>query len=185
MTYRDRREAKADRLREWAGKRETAATAVFASHETYRGDTAFNTQPGRIPLRDRVNAQDRRAGESLTKAREMSARADNIEAAAAHAIYSDDPDAIERLTEKLTRLETEREQVKAENAAYRKAHRAELKLLSAYGRDQAMPHPAYVGTNLSGVISNTRKRLEGLQREQIPSSLTAKGVGEGLKGYES
>jgi DNA polymerase III delta prime subunit len=164
MTYRDRREAKADRLREWAEKREVSASAVLASHEIYRGDIAFNTQPGHIPLRARVIAQDDRAFESLAKAREMTQRADNIEAAAANAIYSDDPDAIERLTEKLTRLEAEREQVKSENAAFRKVHRAELKLLTAYGRDQAMPHRAYVGTNLSGVISNTRKRLEQLQR---------------------
>jgi len=169
MTYRDRREAKADRLREWAGKREVSASAVLAAHEIYRGDTAFNTQPGHIPLRARVIAQDDRAFESLAKAREMSDRADSIEAAAARSIYSDDPDAIERLTEKLARLEAEREQVKFENAAFRKTHRAELKLLTPYQRDQAMPHRAYVGTNLSGVISNTRKRLEGLQRQAVQS----------------
>jgi hypothetical protein len=164
MTYRDRREAKADRLRGWAAKREQSAGAVLAAHETYRDDHAFNTQPGHIPLRARVIAQDDRAYESLAKARQMAARADGIEEQAANAIYSDDPDAIERLIEKLARLEAEREMVKAENAAYRKAHRDELKALTAYGRNQAMPYPAYVTTNLTGVIANTRKRLEALQR---------------------
>lgn len=34
MTYRDRREAKADRLREWAEKREAKAAAAFDSAAT-------------------------------------------------------------------------------------------------------------------------------------------------------
>jgi len=165
MTYRDRRQAKADRLRGWAAKREVSAKAVLASHETYRGDIAFATQPGYIPLRARVIAQDDRAYESLAKARQMADRADGIEAAAAHAIYSDDPDAIERLTERIASLEAERNRAKIANAAYRKAHRDEFKTMSAYARSQALPFPSYVITNLTGNIARQRQRLVQLTRD--------------------
>lgn len=57
MTYRERREARAERLRGWAEKREKAAEATFKSHEIFRGDHAFNTQPGHIPERARVNRE--------------------------------------------------------------------------------------------------------------------------------
>ena len=128
-SYRERRAARADRLREWAGNRVHKATAVLRSHESYRDDNAFNTQPGHIPLRARVVAQDDRAVDSLRKADSMTARADEIERQAANAIYSDDLNATERLTEKIAELEARRETIKAENAAYRKAYKAELAAL--------------------------------------------------------
>ncbi len=165
MTYRDRRLAKAERLREWADKRTASASAVFEAHEIYRGDTAFNTQPGHIPLRSRVIAQDQRAFESLQKAQSMSSRADNIEAAADHAIYSDDPDAIERLIERIADLEAERESIKAKNATYRKDHKAELAGMTPYQRNHAFPYPSYVLENLSLNLSRQRARLAQLKRK--------------------
>jgi hypothetical protein len=167
MTYRDRRMAKAERLRAWAEKREQNASAVLAAGEPYRGTWAFATQPGHIPLRARVIAREERAFESLRKAREMAARADNIEAAAEHAIYADDPDAIERLEERIAQLEAERERIKAENAAFRKAHRTELAAMTPYQRDQAMPYRGYVLQNLTGNIARNRQRLDGLRRKSV------------------
>jgi uncharacterized small protein (DUF1192 family) len=93
----------------------------------------------------------------------MAARADGIEAAADGAIYSDDPDAIEALEKRIAGLEAERDRIKARNAAYRKDHKAELAALTPYGRNQAMPYPAYVLTNLSGNIGRQRKRLAQLR----------------------
>lgn len=164
MTCRDRREAKAERLRGWAAQRETSAAAVFAANEPFTSDYAFNTQPGHFPLRSRVIASEDRAYESLSKARDMSARADSIEAQAAHAIYSDDPDAIEALQARIAKLATQRDQIKAENAAYRKEHSAELKALTAYGRDQALPHPSWELTNLTADIARNKKRVMQLVR---------------------
>ncbi|MHB8394623.1 MAG: DUF3560 domain-containing protein, partial [Candidatus Dormibacteria bacterium] len=134
-TYRERREAKADRLRRWAEKRETAAGAVLAAHEIYRGDVAFNTQPGRIPLRSRVIAQDARAFESLQKAASMTSRADGIESQLEGAIYSDDPDAIEQLRARIADLEAERDRIKAFNATCRK-NAPDLTLLDEAQRRQ-------------------------------------------------
>lgn len=165
-TYRERREAKAARLQEWAAKREARAAAVFKSNEPFTSDYAFNTQPGHIPLRARIIRQEDRAYESLQKAERMNSRAEGILAAADHAIYSDDPDAVERLTERVAALEAQRDRMKAANAAYRKEHRAELKAMTAYERHQAVPFPAYALTNLSGNIARNRKRLQALERSQ-------------------
>ena len=42
MTYRERREARAERLRQWAEKRKAKATATLEhDRATYRGDYAF------------------------------------------------------------------------------------------------------------------------------------------------
>jgi len=200
VTYRERREARAERLRGWADKREAVAAATFKSHEVYRGDTAFNTQPGRIPERTRVNAQADRAFKSLRKAEGMSARADNIEAQAAGAIYSDDPDAIPALRERLTRLEAERDRIKAYNASCRRGAR-DLALLDegqrltleqcakfasySLGKDGQMP--GYALTNLSGNITRNRQRLERLEREaptacQVCGAEVGDHAGEGPAG---
>ena len=165
MTYRDRREARAERLNEWAGKREERAAAVFKADEPYTSDIAFNTQPGHIPFRARLIAREDRAYESVTKAASMRSRADGIEGQLAASIYDDDPDAIEQLRDRITRLEVERDEAKAANAAYRKQHKAELAAMdSAYERNQAMPYPSYHFQNLSGNLSRQRDRLARLER---------------------
>ena len=66
---------KADKYDTWASKREAQATAKLNSYPEIRHDWAFITQPGRIPLRDRMNKSDERAFESLNKAKEMRQRA--------------------------------------------------------------------------------------------------------------
>jgi hypothetical protein len=163
MTYRERRLAKAERLRGWADKRQAEATRTLNSQPELRHDWAFITEPGRIPERDRMNRADERAFRSLDVAESMARRADGIDAQADHAIYSDDPDAGDRLRERITELEAKRDRMKAANAEYRKAHRAELAALTLYGRDQALPHASWELTNLSGNLGRLRKRLEGLE----------------------
>lgn len=166
MTYRERRERKAERLRGWAEKRQQEAGAVIENIDRqYSGDVAFNTQPGHIPERARVIARQDRAFDSLHKAEGMVSRAGNIEAQLDGAIYSDDPDAVERLEERLADLEAQRERIKTANAAYRKEHGAELKGLTAYQREQKMPHAGWELSNLSGNIARQRQRLEELRRK--------------------
>lgn len=163
MTYRDRRLAKAERLTEWAAKREDKAAELHARNEPFRGDHAFNTQPGHIPERARVIARTERAWEHQNKAREMSSRAAGILAAADRAIYSDDPDAIEALEARIGELEAKRDRMKTRNAAFRKEHRAELKTMTPYQRNQAMPFQSFELTNLSGNIKRNRDRLAQLR----------------------
>ena len=163
MATRERREARAGRLREWAEKRQHAAAAVFKQGEHYRGDFAFNTQPGHIPERARLIAREDRAFESLNKADEMTSRAAGIERQLDGAIYSDDDNAIDQLRERIADLEATRDRFKAANAVYRKANGPALKALTVYGRDQALPHPGWEITNLTGNIARNKKRITDLE----------------------
>jgi len=179
MTYRERREARAERLRGWADKREHDAAALHRSHEVFRGDHAFNFQPanpgtGLHRLRAKVNGQAERAWESEAKARAMSSAADEIDRQAEHAIYRDDPDALERLRERIAELEAKRERIKRYNASARKTapekpgdlsiltelEREDLLRSCSIGFDNAGAFPRYTLENLSGNISRLRKRLE-------------------------
>lgn len=69
---------RADHYEEWAGKRRHSATAVLEQNRVFTDDIAFNTQPGHIPLRARVIAQNDRAGESLAIAAAFEAKADSL-----------------------------------------------------------------------------------------------------------
>jgi hypothetical protein len=164
MTYRERREAKAERLRGWADKRTATATVALESQPELRHDWAFITQPGHIPERARMNARDDRAFESLAKAESMTSRAAGIESQLDHAIYDDDPDAIERIRERIAGLEAKRDRMKSANAEYRKSHRAELAVqTNLYLRGQMTPHPSYSITNIGGNIGRYRDRLKALE----------------------
>lgn len=69
---------RADRYEGWAGKRRRSAGAILEHNQTYTDDHAFNTQPGRIPIRARVIAQNDRAMESLEIASGFEAKADRV-----------------------------------------------------------------------------------------------------------
>lgn len=185
MTYRERRLARADRLRGWAAKRTTEATAALNSDPELRHDWAFITQPGRIPARDRMNRSDDRAFRSLEKAEGMAARADSIERQADRAIYSDDPDAADRLRERIAGLEAERETRKAANAAYRKAHRAELAGMTVYQRSQAVPWPTYSLSNLTANIARLRDRLVDVERRAARSARAESAGGVSVQVNET
>lgn len=172
-TYRERRLAKAERLREWAQKRERDAEAVFEAGRPFTSDIAFNTQPGHFPFRARLLAREDRAHASLRKAHDMERRADGIEAAADRAIYSDDPDAVEALEARIAALEAERERWKAYNASCRKGT-PNSSLLDVEQRRQIenLPPgfigpkgqaPSYVLQNLGGNINRQKKRLAQLR----------------------
>ena len=169
-TYRERREAKAEKLREWAEKRQAAASNVLNQDKEIKSDWAFITQPGHIPYRARIIAREDRAHQSLNKAHSMESRATGIEHQLADSIYSDDPDAVEALEAKIAQLEAKREAIKQANAAYRKAHRAELAEITRtkgkYWAEETMPHQAYEGANISGNISRLRKRLDDVKARQ-------------------
>ena len=193
MTYRERRERKADRLREWADKRTDAAEAVFKAGEPYTSDYAFNTQPGHIPLRARIIAREDRAFQSLRKAHGMSARADGIEAAADKAIYSDDEDATERLEERIADLEGQRDRIKAFNVSCRKGARdvslldekqqrdiASIANVCAYQLGKGGAFPSYALSNLSGNIKRQKDRLAELRnpRPVMPRLILLRFAGD-------
>lgn len=196
-TYRERREARADRLEEWASKREQKAAALHERNAPYRGDVAFNTQPGHIPERARAIARTERAWEHERKAASMAGRAEGIRCQLDRSIYSDDPDAIPALEQRLAELEAERDRIKAFNASCRRAaksggvgdtsilseaERADLLSLARVASFQLREgggFPAYKLSNLAGNIKRNRDRLDDLRQ-----AAEAEAVVEALAGVD-
>ena len=127
-TYRERRQARAERLDQWAAGRAAKADAtltrahemadaiplgqpILAGHYSQNRDQRY---------RERMRNTVTRGIEHQRKAESMASRADGIRSQLATSIYSDDPDAVPALTAKLARLETERADYKTFNAAARK-----------------------------------------------------------------
>lgn len=192
MTYRERREARAERLRGWAETREAKSASAFAGVNRITEGIPFG-QPilvGHHSERHARRDQDRiwngmeKGIEHADKAASMNSRADEIERQADQAIYSDDPDAIERLTEKLAGMEAKRELMKARNVEFRKSHKAELKAEpSAYQRSLMMPHQSYELQNLGGNISRARERLASLRRPETWRQIYARFDSRGDCGH--
>jgi DNA repair exonuclease SbcCD ATPase subunit len=185
-TYRERREARAERLREQAARNDAKSDAARAS-----GDAIASHIPMGQPIlvghhsekrhrRDlaRIDRAMQTTVEAGRTADRQRASADEIERQADRAIYDDDSDAIERLRAKLAELEAERERRKQANADYRREHRAELKAMSAYDRHHAVPFPSYSLSNLSGRITATRKRIEFLSQPERPRVIVARRSGD-------
>jgi len=187
-TYRERRGRRAERLRGWADSRDTKASAARDTADAIM-DAIPMGQPvllGHHSQRrherdlDRLDRAARANLEHGAKAEEFRRRADNIEAAADHAIYDDDPDAAERLTDRIAELEAERARIKAYNASCRKAaktggtgdlallddaQRADLLTIArvaAFQLGAGGALPAYKLRNLSANITRNRKRLAAL-----------------------
>jgi hypothetical protein len=185
-TYRERRQARAERLRDWSGKREQRAAQARASVDALVGGiplgqpilVGHHSQRRAERDRDRIQTGTRKAIEHAEKAREFERRAANIEAAAEESIYSDDPDAAAKLRQRLAELEKRRATIKAYNAACRKGTADPATLpadlareladaINAWGGYQCPGgrFPSYMLSNLSGNISRNKRRLADLERE--------------------
>ncbi len=177
-TRRERMEARAGRREDWAGGRREKAAALHKQDEHYRGDYAFNTQPGHIPERARVNARSQRAFEHSNVAESHDAKAVGIRRALCTSIFSDDTDARERMEAKIVKMEAQRDCQKAANAAYRKEHRAALKAMTKYERDCAVPFPPYSLTNLGTNIRRFKQRLAALDQPAVIRTIEARRGGD-------
>lgn len=162
MTYRERRLARAEKLRGWAEKREQRAEQAY-ERATELGQmipfgqpilVGHHSEKGHRAHIQKIDSAMRQSCENSAKAERMEAKADEIEYQALRSIYSDDPDAIERLAQKVRTLETKREVMKGANVAARKD-------------GKTAPFPSWSLTNLGATIRTTKKRLEQLQREQV------------------
>lgn len=100
-----------------------------------------------------------------------------------NAISSDDPDAIEKLKEKLAALQNMQEEMKKANAYYRKhktmkgyasfsdeeATRVDEKIQNGYSFNQ-QPYPSYRLQNNNQNMSSIKKRIEALESKSNISS---------------
>lgn len=192
-TTRERLEARAEKRAEWAASRERKRDAAQARVHAIADGIPFG-QPILVGHhsegRHRRDIRRIEDGMSATVAHDRMAghhaeKAAGLAEQLARSIYDDDPDAIERLTEKLARLEAERDRIKAYNAAVRKPgvgpaeaenlqaellddrQRADIRSIARACPYQLGPNgafPAYALSNLGATIRTTRQRLERLQR---------------------
>jgi len=171
MTRRERMERRAARRLEWAEARRQKAKPLLAYTDRYRGDHAFNTQPGHIPERARVIRAEDKAFEHHQVADYHEQKADGISRQLDRTIFSDDPDAVERLQARIADLEATRELRKRANTAYKRGGieavrvacgdamalegATTLRVQPYYGK----PFPAYSITNIGANIRRLQQRL--------------------------
>ena len=129
MTRRERLEAKIEKRREWADGRRGKAAALREYADRYRGDVAFNTQPGHIPERARVIRTIDRAHEHAAMAQHHEAKAAGLRSQLDRAVFSDDTDAVEQLEARIREHEEKRDRMKRVNALYKKGDAAGLATL--------------------------------------------------------
>lgn len=187
-TRRERLEARAERRREWAESREQKAASAQARVHAIADMIPFG-QP--ILVGHHSEGRHHRdvarieSGMSATVEHDRMARRHEEKAAGLDrqlrtSIFDDDPDAIERLREKLEHLEAERDRIKQFNAAVRKAKQVTADALEFLDDRQRADHasivracpyqlgkygemPAYALSNLGGTINRTRKRIAQLE----------------------
>ena len=137
MTYRERRENRAARRREWAEKREAKSAGAFV-----RASELANSIPLGQPIlvghhsekrarrdQDRIHNGMRKGIEHSDMALHHTEAAATIERQLDTSIYNDDHDRDEKLREKLANLEARRARIKAINSWLRK-HAKEHGVLS-------------------------------------------------------
>lgn len=178
MTRRERLERKVEKRREWAAGRLGKATGLSSYTDRYRGDVAFNTQPGHIPERARVIRMIDKAAEHTEMAQHHEGKANGLAGQLDRSVFSDDVDAIEQLEARIAEHEERRNRMKRVNALYKKGDAAGLaalgldldrltaKLATAgpYWGDK--PHLSYELTNLGARIRADRERIEQITARQ-------------------
>ena len=183
--YEQRKQDRIDRYLEKAGKARAESSALsqqahtmlsaippgqpmLPDHYSYKSDKRY---------RDRIDTKMRQSISADEKADyyEGKARA----AANNRAISSDDPDAVQKLQEKLTALEKLQAKMKTTNAYYRKhqtcrgcegitdeeAARLDQRVKDGYSWETA-PYPAYALSNNNQEIHRIKKRLETLTQNR-------------------
>jgi hypothetical protein len=184
MTRRERLEKKLEKRLDWAESRDKQADAAHERVHQIADGIPFG-QPilvghhsERRARRDqeRMHSGMSAAVENSRMADHHRQAADGIERALATSVFSDDEDAVERLTEIVAELEAKRDRWKAENAVYRKEHKDELKAMGVYERSQSVPHASYSISNLGATIRQKKDRIVRITRER---ELKAAGVRAG------
>lgn len=191
MTRRERAIARLERRRQWAASREADAGRRFDAAHNLVKDIPLG-QPVLIGhhserrhrrVLDRADSNMRRGVESAKMAEHHASKAINIEAALERTIFSDDPDALETLAERI-RYRTEYvERINALNKLIRKEQktgftagwldrigatedekRAMLRNLNDWRKSPLFP--PYVTSNMRNLIRTDTKRMEAIRKQQ-------------------
>lgn len=191
MTRRERMEARKERRLEWATSRDRKAQAGF-NRARIIADGIPLGQPILVGHhsetrarrdQERIHSGMRQGVESSDMAAHHRSKADGIEHQLSRSIFSDDPDATERLEDRIASLETKREARKAVNKIVHRAPKdqwtpAKETELLALGLTQPQAEklfvpdfmgcvgfPAYSLTNLGANIRRLKERLVSIDRQ--------------------
>lgn len=180
MTRRERKERKLQKRLEWADKREKKSDEEME---------AGNKMAGALPLGqpilighhsekrhrkyiEKIQNHTTKAVENSQMANKHREKAYNLQTQLDTTIFSDDLDAVERLQEKIDKLEKKRNRMKEINKALKKGGKIKLSEsekkalqgnLSCWGDYKFMP---YELTNLGATIRNAKKRIEKLSKQK-------------------
>lgn len=185
MTRRERLEARLEKRREWAAKREQRSSADFDRARSFTDGIPFG-QPilvghhserrHRRALERSDNAM-RSACDSADMAKHHETKAAGLADALDRSIFSDDPDALQALQAKVDAEEAECARKKAVNAAYRKGKGTEgwgdalglsralqATLASNVGRYSwvTAPFEAYEFSNARNRIRQAKERMKSV-----------------------
>jgi hypothetical protein len=203
--YEEKQEARRERYEDLADRRKRESEAALALARRMADVIPFG-QPilighhsekrGRAS-RNRIHNKYGKGFEALKKSEHYASKAASVGKAG---ISSDDPNAVEKLREKLAKLEERQAMMKAVNAAHKKFQKDPATLdksalsdsLKATVRNYTPayswePHPfaPYQLSNLSANIRTIKGRIEQLKRvERNTEALRAANGGEAIKGEE-
>lgn len=188
MTYRERRQRRAERLQASADRH--AHRAEVAGQRAHK---MLDVIPAGQPIlvghhserrhrRDlaRIDAALHAQHDHTRTADQLRARADEIERQAAHAIYTDDEDALDRLRARIATAEARRDRMKAINAEIRRGpgwegritpplsedERTDLLNLARFGAHRKPGYPPCAFQNLTGNLTRYRQRLARLEASE-------------------
>ncbi len=181
--YQERKEARIDRMEERAARAQAESTAASkAAHDIMRlippGQPILVGHHSERHHRRDLEKIDRNMHKAIEADEKAAYYANRAESAANNrAISSDDPDALEKLEAKLSKLQAAQEQDKALNAHYRKhktvkgfpgisdekAARID-KELSELRETVRSPIPAWLLSNRNAEIKRIKNRLAQLRR---------------------
>lgn len=196
--YEERRQARIARLEDRAARLTAEGNARINGAKRIADGIPFG-QPILIGHHSekRARRDAARIQSGFAKGFEALREADDVErraqaASANTAVSSDDPEALEKLREKRSRLESERDAGKRINTAFRKggwvavrqlgfseAMVSELERLSQF-HHRDVPVPGYRFTNLSAEIRRVTKRIEQLEKRAARAAPPPETFGEVL-----
>ena len=196
MTRRERLERKLERRREWAEKAEQRSIAECSTASRITEHIPFgqpilvghHSESAHRRLIERSAAHMDHACEEYDKAQHHESKAAGLERQLENTIFSDDPDAIERLQEKLAGLEQLQEQMKGINKIIRTCKKLPdeetiARIKAAYptlsddtAREIVIPPenlsylgrgiPSYHISNNNANIRRIKQRIEEIKRRQ-------------------